>query len=110
MKRSAKIYIISRKHIFLLCFLFFITLISYPQKVSREIKKNQKQIESLQKQQKIDYEKARAKSAKHRFDMQDKETQERMKASKKKADKNNKTKKTPFFVRPFKKKKAKKRW
>ena len=110
LKRSVKINIISRKHILILCFLFFIPLISYPQRVSREVKKSQKQIENLEEQQKKDYERARAKSVKHKFDMQDKKTQERMKASKKKADKNNKTKKTPFFLRPFKKRKAKKRW
>lgn len=89
---------------------FFISLIVYPQKVSRDVKKKQKKIESLEEQQKKDYEKAREKSVKHKFEMQDKKTQERMKASRKKAEKNNKTKKTPFFLRSFEKRKAKKRW
>ena len=110
LKRSAKINIISLKHILLFCFLFFFPLIAYPQKVSREVKKNQKLVENQEKQQKEDYERAREKSVKHRFDMQDKKTQERMKASSKKAKKNNKTKKTPFFLRPFKKRKAKRKW
>ena len=74
------------------------------------MKKNQKKIENLEEKQKKDYEIAREKSVKHNFDIQDKKTQERMKASRKKAEKNNKTKKTPFFLRPFKKRKAKKRW
>ncbi len=94
----------------LLGIFFLISLIAYPQNVSREVKKKQKKIESLEEQQQKDYEKAREKSVKHKFEMQDKKTQERMKASRKKAEKNNKTKKTPFFLRPFEKRKAKKRW
>ena len=110
MKRSAKINILSRKHILFLSILFFVSLVIYPQKVSREVKKKQNKIESQEEQQKKAYEKARAKSVKRKFEMQDEKTQERMKASKKTAEKNNKTKKTPFFLRPFKKRKARKRW
>lgn len=66
--------------------------------------------EKVTEQRLKEYEKARQESIQHRYRIQDKETQKRMKESRKKARRNNKQKKTVFFLRPFKREKAKKHW
>ncbi len=110
MKRIAKLNILHLKRILLLWFLILVSASSFSQRESREVKKKKNEALNLEEQQRKDYVKSRDKAVKHRFEMQDKETQERMKESRKTAKKNNKTKKPFILFRPFKKRKAKKRW
>ncbi len=75
--------------------------------------KKQKDGEKVKEKQKKAYEKARKKEVKRRFNMQTKETQARMKQTKKEANQFNKGKQDSFFVKLFsgkgkKKKKHKK--
>lgn len=71
-----------------------------------------KKIERLEarkaRKEKKDYEKRRKAAVKHRYSIQTKEVQERMKLSKKKADNFNKRKKDPFFKELLRKKRKKK--
>ena len=79
------------------------------QRPSRKVTKAQKKAEKVEVQQKKAYQKAREKEVKRRFNMQTPETKERMKQTRKEANRYNKVKKDPFFERLFQKKKNKKK-
>ncbi len=77
------------KKVFAFIFIIFISLSGYSQ--SRETVRKQKKSEQATIDQKRDYQKARKKTIKHRQSIQTKDVQKRMKASKKEADKYNKS-------------------
>ena len=64
---------------------------------------------SLERKERKDYEKRRKEALKHRYSIQTKEVQERMKESRKKAERFNKSKREPFFRTLFQKKRKKTR-
>ncbi len=68
---------------------------------SRKVIKAEKKAERTKKKQEEAYQKAKKKDLKHRSDMQSDRTKEMMKETKKKAEVNNKRKRTPFFKRLF---------
>jgi len=76
---------------------------------TRSVKKAIRQSEQQEKKEKKDYDRRRKAALKHRYSIQSKEVQERMKESKKKADRFNKGSKEPFYRGLFKKKKKKRR-
>jgi len=76
---------------------------SQSRKVRRAIKKSEKAEERQDK----NYDKSRKEALKHRYDIQTREVQERMKKSKKRADRYNKSKREPFYKDLFNKKKRK---
>ena len=63
--------------------------------------RKEKRIERLEakkaRKERKDYEKRRKATVKHRYDIQTKEVRERMKESRKKAEKFNKSSREPFF-------------
>jgi len=63
-----------------------------------------KDVVKEKKLEKIAHEKARQKELKHRFKIQDKATQKRIKASRKEINKNNRKERGLFFQNWFKKK------
>ncbi len=73
------------------------------QRPSRKVRKAVAKTEKVEKKQDNAYEKARKKELKHRFDIQTKEVQDRMKQSERESKKNNKRKKEPFLKRLFRK-------
>jgi hypothetical protein len=70
-------------------------------KAGRAIRKQEKSEKALER----DYDKSRKAALKHRFSIQTPEVQERMKASRKKADQHYKQKNKPVFKELFKRKK-----
>jgi len=92
----------------LIAFIGFFSM-AFAQKPSKSVRKQQKKIEKAEIQEKRTNEKTKKESIKRKYKIQTKETQDRIKQSRKEAQKHNKKKNDPFFVRPFKKKKAKKR-
>ena len=100
---------LSLKRIGFILLIVLAPMILYGQKPSKQVRRAQKKYEKTEENKKKAYENAIKKSNKHKFDIQTKETQKRIKESRKEAKQNTKTRKDPFFVRPFKKKKAKKR-
>ena len=64
---------------------------------------------ALERKERRDYKKRREAVLKHRYSIQTKEVQERMKESKKKADRFNNLGDKPFYKNLFKKKKRKKK-
>ena len=73
----------------------------------RTERKIERQEAQMKKKARKDYEKRQKAAVKHRYSIQTKEVQDRMKESKKKADKFNKGKKGSFFKKLFKKKRKK---
>lgn len=71
--------------------------------VRKVISKQEKQAE----QEDQDYQKRRKKVLKHRYDIQTKDVQERIKLSEKKSKQYNKSKEEPFFSNLFDKKRRK---
>ena len=90
-----------------LLFLFLLPALPMEGQPGTEKKIERLEVRKLQKEKK-EYEKRRKAAVKHRYSIQTKEVQERMKESKKKADNFNKSKKEPFFEELFKKKRKKK--
>ena len=70
-----------------------------------------KRVERLEakkaRKERKDYEKRRKATVKHRYDIQTKEVKERMKESRKKAEKFNKSSREPFLKKLFSKKRKK---
>lgn len=91
------------KRVLLLLIAIIIPLALIAQQPSRQVRNAVKKSEKVEGRQKKSYENARKKELKRRHTIQTKEVQERMKQSKKVANKNNKKKKEPFLKRLFRK-------
>lgn len=76
---------------------------SQSRKVRKAIKKSEKAVERSDR----NYEKSRREALEHRYDIQTKEVKERMKESKKRADRYNKSRREPFYKDLFNRKKRK---
>ena len=76
---------------------------------SRKVRKAIKKSENAEENTERTYDKGRDEALKHRYDIQTKEVQKRMKESKKKADQYNKSNKEPFYKDLFNRKKKNKR-
>ena len=76
---------------------------SQSRKVRRAIKESEKAVERQEK----NYDKSRKEALKHRYDIQTKEVKERMKKSKKKSDRYNRSRREPFYKDLFNRKKRK---
>jgi hypothetical protein len=77
---------------------------------SRKVRKAMKKSENAEENTEKTYDKGRDEALKHRYDIQTKEVQKRMKESKKKADQYNRSNREPFYKELFnRKKKHKKR-
>ncbi|MBN2213189.1 MAG: hypothetical protein JW723_03005 [Bacteroidales bacterium] len=72
---------------------------------TRTVGQAEKKKQNIEQRQRKAYEKARKKSIKDKFDMQTEETQKRMKASRKRARKNNPANRKTIGDSLFKKKK-----
>ena len=84
--------------------LFLILLPVLPaQGQPRTQRKIERREAALDRKERKEYEKRRKAALKHRYSIQSEEVQERMKESKKKADKFNKGKKEPFYKKLFQK-------
>ena len=75
----------------------------------RDERKIERREAALERKERRDYKKRREAVLKHRYSIQTKEVQERMKESKKKADRFNKLGDKPFYKNLFKKMKRKKK-
>jgi hypothetical protein len=76
---------------------------SQSRKAKRAIKKSEKAVA----RQENNYDKSRKDAIKHRYDIQTKEVKERMKNSKKRSDRYNRSRREPFYKDLFDKKKRK---
>lgn len=77
---------------------------------SRKVMKAERKAEKVKEQQKKDFEKARKKELKHRWEIQSPKTKERMKETRKDADQfNNRMRKNhePFWKKIFRRKRPK---
>jgi hypothetical protein len=68
-----------------------------PRSARRTERKIERREASLERKERRDYEKRRREALKHRYSIQTKEVQERMKESRKKAERFNRSKREPFF-------------
>lgn len=89
------------KRLLLLLIVLIIPVALFAQRPSRKVRKAVAKTEKVEQNRDRAYEKARKKELKHRYEIQTKEVQERMKQSKKEAKQNNKRKKEPFLKRLF---------
>jgi hypothetical protein len=107
-KNGAKINKLFLIRVFLLAFLLLQPVVSL-QSQTKKVKKAERRQEQLKQKEKRDYEKRRKAVLKHRQDIQTKEVQERMKATRKKSEQYNKGKKEPFYKDLFNRKKKKRK-
>ncbi|UCG27966.1 MAG: hypothetical protein JSV24_01010 [Bacteroidales bacterium] len=91
------------KRLLLFTVAIIIPLSLVAQRPSRTVRKAQKKSEKTELQQKRDYEKARKQALKRRYKIQTKQVQERMKESKREANRNNRKRKDPILKRVFRK-------
>ncbi len=91
------------------CFLFVFLQYSIApaQAQSRKVKQSERNYEKVRKQEKKDYEKRRKATLKHRYEIQTKEVQARMKATEQRSRKYGRKQRDPFYKDLFKRKKKK---
>ena len=87
-------------------FLFFLSTLPMEGQPRTEKRIERLEAKKARKERK-DYEKRRKATVKHRYDIQTKEVRERMKESRKKAEKFNKSSREPFCKKLFSKKRKK---
>jgi uncharacterized protein YlxW (UPF0749 family) len=107
-KNGTKINKLFLTKVFLLAFLLLQPLISL-QSQTRKVKKAERRQEQLERKEKKEYEKRRKAVLKQRYDIQTKEVQDRMKATRKRSEQYNKGKKEPFYKDLFHRKKKKRK-
>jgi hypothetical protein len=94
---------------FCFLFLFFMFSVDQVQAQPRKVRQAQRKSEKVNKQEKKDYDKRRKAALKHRYEIQTKETRERMKETEKRSAMYGRKQKEPFYKNLFKKKKKRKR-
>jgi hypothetical protein len=93
------------------CFLFLFLVFSVDQVQAqpRKVRQAQRKAEKVSKQEKKEYDKRRKAALKHRYEIQTKETRERMKETEKRSAKYGRKQKEPFYKNLFKKRKKRKK-
>jgi uncharacterized protein YlxW (UPF0749 family) len=94
--------------VFLLAFLVLQPLVS-AQSQTRKVKKAERRQEQLERKEKREYEKRRKAVLKQRYDIQTREVQDRMKATRRRSEQYNKGEKEPFYKNLFNRKKKKRK-
>ena len=92
---------------FLFLYLFFQCSFATVQAQSRKVKQAERKYEQQLKQEKKDYDNRRKATIKHRYEIQSKDVQERMKNTEERSRKYGRKQKEPFWKNIFKKKKKK---
>lgn len=89
--------------------MLFLTFSFTPvQAQSRKVKQAERRYEKIRRQEQRDYDKRRKATLKHRYKIQTKEVQERMKETEKRSRKYGRKQKEPFYKDIFHKRKRKK--
>ena len=91
-------------------FILFLHIVLLPiQAQTRKIKQAERKQEQLYKKEKKQYDKRRKATLKHRYSIQTKDVQDRMKQTENRSSKYGRKQKEPFFKRLFNSKRRKKR-
>ena len=94
---------------FFFLYLFFQCSFVSVQAQSRKVKQAERKYDQQIKQEKKDYDKRRKATIKHRYEIQSKDVQERMKNTEERSRKYGRKQKDPFYKNIFSKKKKKPR-